>query len=64
MCIAAVNPKLGYEPNMPPGTCDYYLPNDSVFNRFLFVINFYARNGARDSRHRSFEALLAGTPAG
>ena len=37
---------LGYEPVVPAGTCNYYLPNDSVFNRYLWFVNFLARNGA------------------
>jgi len=38
---------LGYEPTNPPGYCNFDLPNDSVYNRFLFVVNLFARNGAR-----------------
>lgn len=43
---AAVNVHLGYEPAQVPGYCDSYLPNDSTYNRFLWFVNFLARNGA------------------
>ena len=39
------NTTLFYEPASTPGTCNSYLPNDSTFNRFLWMVNFLARNG-------------------
>ena len=27
------------------GVCNDYLPMDSVFNRFIYVVQFFARNG-------------------
>ena len=27
------------------GVCNDYLPNDSLFNRFIYVVQFFARNG-------------------
>lgn len=32
-------------PDRKPGMINDYLPNDSTFNRFLWVINFFAKNG-------------------
>lgn len=32
-------------PNATPGIANSYLPNDTTLNRFLWVINFFARNG-------------------
>jgi hypothetical protein len=32
-------------PTRIPGECDDYLPNDTTLNRFLWVINFFAKNG-------------------
>ena len=29
----------------PPGSCNYYLPNTAVFDRFVFVVRFFAQNG-------------------
>ena len=43
---AGVGVKLGYEPTVPPGTCNYAMPIDSVFNRYLWLVNFLSRNGA------------------
>mmetsp|Transcript_13633 Transcript_13633/g.41196 ORF Transcript_13633/g.41196 Transcript_13633/m.41196 type:complete len:948 (-) Transcript_13633:1152-3995(-) len=43
--VPTVGVKLGYEPTVPTNTCNYAMPNDSVFNRFLWFINFLARNG-------------------
>lgn len=28
-----------------PGVCNGYVPNDSLFNRFVYVVQFFARNG-------------------
>ncbi len=41
----AINYTLPYEVSSTPGSCDDYLPNDSVFNRFIWTIGFLARNG-------------------
>ena len=30
---------------MTPGFCNSAMPNDSTFNRFLWFVNFLARNG-------------------
>jgi len=32
-------------PSNVPGVCNSYLPEDTVLNRFMFVVNFYASNG-------------------
>lgn len=29
----------------PPGTCNYYLPDDSVLSRFIYTVRFFAQNG-------------------
>lgn len=40
-CMTQVAPPRGYA----DGQCNSYLPNDSVYTRFLYVIRYYARNG-------------------
>ena len=37
-------PAQTYTPPTVPGVCNSYLPEDTILNRFLFVINFFAQN--------------------
>lgn len=36
---------LPYPPHRVAGQCNGYLPNDTTWNRFKWVVSFYARNG-------------------
>lgn len=38
-------PLLSNPPTQTPGICNGELPNSSVFERFLYVVRFFARNG-------------------
>jgi aryl-phospho-beta-D-glucosidase BglC (GH1 family) len=38
-------PPLASPPDRSSGQCNGYLPNDSTFNRFVWVVDFFARNG-------------------
>jgi hypothetical protein len=38
-------PPMVYSPTRQPNTCNGYLPNDTTLNRFLWVVNFFAKNG-------------------
>ncbi len=38
-------PQMIAPPDRQAGMINDYLPNDSTFNRFLWVVNFFARNG-------------------
>lgn len=38
-------PEPTYTPPSTPGVCNSYLPNDSVLNRFMFVLDVFAKNG-------------------
>ncbi len=38
-------PKLDYWPVHERGRCNDYIPSDSVWNRFVWVVQFLARNG-------------------
>ena len=37
-------PPQTFTPPTVPGVCNSYLPDDTILNRFLFVINFFAQN--------------------
>jgi hypothetical protein len=37
-------PAQAYPPHYVSGQCNGYIPNDSVWNRFKWVVSFYARN--------------------
>lgn len=41
----AIIPPMVYPAPRAAGMCNDYLPNDTTFNRFLWVVNFFARNG-------------------
>lgn len=41
----AVIPPMVAPPVRTPGMCDNYFPNDTTLNRFLWVVNFFAKNG-------------------
>ena len=44
----ASNATIPTQSNPPPqtqGVCNDYLPNDTVLNRFLWVVQYFARNG-------------------
>jgi aryl-phospho-beta-D-glucosidase BglC (GH1 family) len=43
--LPATVPAQAFKPNRPTGACNEYLPNDSVWNRFKWVVTFYAHNG-------------------
>ena len=38
-------PPMLAPPTRTPGMCDNYFPNDTTLNRFLWVVNFFAKNG-------------------
>lgn len=42
---AAISVDLKYTPKGTKGVCNSYVPGDSTFNRFIFVVQFLARNG-------------------
>lgn len=43
--VPKVIPPLPYPPHRTEGQCNGYLPNDSTWNRYKWVVSFYARNG-------------------
>ena len=58
-------PALAYEPTRQSGSCNEYLPSDTVFNRYVWVVQFYTRNGfyvLMDNHFREDQTVLtAGT---
>ncbi|KAK9803427.1 hypothetical protein WJX72_011774 [[Myrmecia] bisecta] len=38
-------PQPAYAARQAPGICNAYLPNDSTFNRLIWVVNYLANNG-------------------
>lgn len=43
--IPAVIPPLPYPPHRTQGQCNSYLPNTTTWDRFKWVVSFYAKNG-------------------
>lgn len=41
----ATIPSMVAPPTRTAGMCDNYFPNDTTLNRFLWVVNFFAKNG-------------------
>jgi Cellulase (glycosyl hydrolase family 5) len=43
--VGTTIPAMISPPSRVAGACNSYLPNDTTLNRFLWVINFFAKNG-------------------
>ena len=72
---STTDPSFGYsgptpEPEyMPPttrGVCNSYLPNDSVLDRFMFVLDVFARNGiyVMIDNHLNLDTSITDDPDG
>jgi hypothetical protein len=58
-----IPPQVYSPPNNVPGIANSYLPNDTTLNRFLWVVNFFARNGfyVLIDDHTEDQTVLNGT---
>lgn len=61
--VGATIPPMLSPPPRTPGMCDDYFPNDTTLNRFLWVINFFAKNGfyVLIDDHREDQTVLQNT---
>ncbi|HSW86842.1 MAG TPA: cellulase family glycosylhydrolase [Rhabdochlamydiaceae bacterium] len=58
----ATIPPMVAPPARTAGMCDDYFPNDTTLNRFLWVVNFFAKNGFYvliDNHFREDQTVLA-----